>query len=890
MSLFSGMNISSSDGAAAAGAAGSAVELEAKPPPPVPGAGRGKNVKEIEESSTKHRSEEKSSSAFGFVQDLSTLQSDPPSKFGFINSSNSEKCPEATDPTPSSQEHIRTSHTDTDLNFDLNLDFELDPLKPGLKPGHRPTLGVRGTDLEGIDFSRSVNTEVSSEDCSVGKEKETTRLGGISSGDKTGQQTISDPEKSNKLDSVRDCNNEKSDDVYDGRQVTSIQPIGEIHADQNVTVKASKFGFVSSTDIDSKQVSIKLQNDRGSEDTDIGSVSRVKELAGREERDALKPGTSLYDLELDIGDTLEVLQEAHVASEQQLRSAHEALIQQLEELGKRRLEAVFSMILKQKKLDRLRDEQAKAIAEENYEQAEILTENCTSLEVELHHIPQVTLRRDSAVGDIISSSRSMREEVERQRAQWIQSYQGLETQQETVITRMREGRSGDPEGQRQRLDAQRTELDRKAGHVLLDKNHVAKREVQLWNLIDDKTADLRQTRDELQHKKTEVQDEITALEEKLAKLRSVEAGLSKAINKQEEAIESVKAEFTEEVSIINEEKSNVAAREERLNEEKKAVDEEETALAEEAQSFNDSLAREEGLLLRISESLTAIQSSSSSSEGESCEAGLPPDLSIDMEPNQEITALRERVEDTTDAIQSTSALILTNQTKLVALKKRVTETEDHIVSLQAAKQLAVSTKNFGEAKRLAEEIKCQMGEGQSHQAEVEKVSDELRQQKVMVEDLQQKVEKLKAELEDAEKNWELELLDGAKEMMVDITATLDNQEALKSPFSRRMMEIEQQGCSLLVGWLSDRHKLPLSPAVAAVIAEFEEDLTEKLEDADGTKTTITSAIDEKAAAVKAEIQELEDRLQIAVDDEDYDAAERIQASIECLQHQTDTMV
>lgn len=54
---------------------------------------------------------------------------------------------------------------------------------------------------------------------------------------------------------------------------------------------------------------------------------------------------------------------------------------------------------------------------------------------------------------------------------------------------------------------------------------------------------------------------------------------------------------------------------------------------------------------------------------------------------------------------------------------------------------------------MTEEIKSKMGEGQSHQAEVESVSEELKKQQTTLSSQQEQVVKLKIELAKEEKKW-----------------------------------------------------------------------------------------------------------------------------------------
>ena len=62
-------------------------------------------------------------------------------------------------------------------------------------------------------------------------------------------------------------------------------------------------------------------------------------------------------------------------------------------------------------------------------------------------------------------------------------------------------------------------------------------------------------------------------------------------------------------------------------------------------------------------------------------------------------------------------------------------------------------KSFGEAKRIAEEIKTRMVEGQSYQTQVETLSDELKGDKGSVETLQKQAQSLQVELAHTEKAW-----------------------------------------------------------------------------------------------------------------------------------------
>ncbi|XP_063957781.1 disrupted in schizophrenia 1 protein-like [Lytechinus pictus] len=807
MSLFSGMKIS--------GGQGETNKDDSKPR---------KEQKECNEQSI---------SAFGFIRD--TQQSSSDSALSSPPATSKDKAISQTladDPDPCQK--TRPSHPSPDVvnEIDLDVDFELDPLTPCFDQSRGRA--SQGTDLEGIDFSKDV--EALLDECNINMKSD-------------------DPVY--KEDTFQD----------DPRKLDSDLEIKQDHRDLDMKSSNDTQGM-NEKELDTYDDHIKCSAIPDDSHISAEHSSSSSDAVGAKNPD--EGSSSLYNIELDLQDTLEVLLESHAASEQQLRLAEEVLSEELNNLGKERLWTMYSMIKKQSRLDELQALQSQAINDENYEQAEIMTKECSSLEKELCSIPQVTL--DNVVDDIFSSRHTIYEKKNRQRSEWILAIRDLQNQQEDIISKMKEGRRGDPEANKLKLDMQKTELECAMGHVLLDKNHVERREAQLWSRIDEKTADLRDTKDKLSLQKTTVQDEIAALEEQLCKLRSEEERIRCEIDKQDEAIDEVKGEFSKEIMIIEEEKINVQDREDRLTKDRMALDENVKVLSAEVNAFDEALAREEDLMSRIVLSQNTISSLNQDKEEEDNGCSIP-NCSLDLEPTSNITSLREKVMSNTEEMQATSAKILTDKAKLATLKKKVTDTEDHIVTLQEAKQFAVSMRKFGEAKHLTEEIKIKMDEGHSHQTQVESVSEELKNQQTTLNNQQDQVVKLKIELAKEEKKWELQLCERAKTMMATISTVLQDTETMKSTLSCRKLEIEKQSCTLLIGWLSRRHDLQIIPEVLAVLEEFKDkegmDIGDEVKDSHQPKT-LASATESKFSE---ELQELEENLQKAIEAEDYDMAD-----------------
>ncbi|XP_071485800.1 uncharacterized protein [Diadema antillarum] len=837
---------------------------------------------------------------------------DPSSKFGFITAQASH----SREPVRQATDHQGIgpptgSGVDVDLDFDMDLDFELDPLRPDLQSSESRRDG-RGFELEGINFSIDLD-QTDKNDCHIGSDvtalpvrQPKQCVAEVDDADSSLGPTAGELKDSNKsgvhgnpnsdITASKDEHTENAGRSRDSRNLPPINDGGVVgtkptrentlegHSANTLDAPSSQFGFISKTSRECLEerdavpvVCPSSRNFYGGE-----SVSRKNDDRALDgvTGSAGATSSSLYDLDLDISDTLEVLQEAQAAADQQFRLSQEDLMERLQELGRQRVLAMHGRIKKQEALFTLHRQQAKAVSEEDYQTAESLLKECLSLEKDLATIPSIVLHREVPFQDILQAARDAGRRQEKQETDWVKSYRDLQTQQEDFLASLREEEEGG--GGRERwhqLEKQRAELERSIGHVQLDREHVERKDVQLQARIDEKTADLREAKKVYGQKKTAVQMEIKELEERLLVLRSEETTLDKAIDEQDRAIRAAREEFNEELAVIGREKSDLGEQETRLNEEKLGLDRQELALREKSQQFEETVAREEDLLCRISQSLEAIMKASELRHSVG-EATIFPDSPIQLEPSEEITSLRNSLTKTTDKIQSTSAGILSNQTRLTSLKKQVMDTEDYIATLQGAKQLAVSSRNFGEAKRLAEEIRVKMVEGQSHQAKVEEVCEHLKQEKAMVEDLQEKAEELKARVLDAEKRWEVDLRDYALLMMSSIEAALEESNIPSSSYgpsgtlSVQLLEMERQVCGLLVGWLSERHGLDRPPIVEAVIQSVEEyEAGQSILVHRESEEPGTGSLDSQSDGVKAELQQLEERLQQAVDNENYDDAD-----------------
>ena len=271
------------------------------------------------------------------------------SKFGFINSSTDEGNSTATDQVPShkTQPDINAkTGFDIDLNLDLGLDFELDPLRS--KSQQDLCLkGRGGLDLEGIDFSSDLDLSISKEDSDDDDDDDEDirkRLDKLQKDDRDVENIkqehgIDDrcSDKSFKQRNTEVCDDGEDKDekyMYNTLQMTKSNEHEKTTADNfeeqivNRNSK-SKFGFISGSSLTGNSAAHDAVSSRdhqknfteGEFNIDPEDLSDDVCLDAEAERAGgnVMASSSLYDLELDVGEMLEVLQEAHAAAEQQMR-------------------------------------------------------------------------------------------------------------------------------------------------------------------------------------------------------------------------------------------------------------------------------------------------------------------------------------------------------------------------------------------------------------------------------------------------------------------------------------------------------------------------------------------------------------------------------------------
>lgn len=205
------------------------------------------------------------------------------------------------DPAPRPQTRYKRTTPDVDFDIDLDLDFELDPLRPGLKQDMGQV--TQGTDLEGINFSKDVDLDALLEECNINVKTD-------APANKEDKFEDARPELEREQDQKGrdDLDMDMSSSELKGKEEQELDTDDD-HQGHNVVSSESKFGFISASDGDDNQIPTECSS------RTVDDVSPISYGTKNPDDGA----SSLYDIELDVQDTLDVLLESHAASEHQLR-------------------------------------------------------------------------------------------------------------------------------------------------------------------------------------------------------------------------------------------------------------------------------------------------------------------------------------------------------------------------------------------------------------------------------------------------------------------------------------------------------------------------------------------------------------------------------------------
>ncbi|XP_071801275.1 uncharacterized protein [Asterias amurensis] len=509
------------------------------------------------------------------------------------------------------------------------------------------------------------------------------------------------------------------------------------------------------------------------------------------------------------------LQKPHEARLYQIKKSIADVEEQVTQLSQDCVTLSHSLLQKRQQLQELQEKKQQAIDEEDYEKAEELHDKCQALEADTENLTSPLPCHHPALKTLLSDLLTLYAQ-EREEHQGIKDpYQELITKQQEAVTEAKEQCVQYENIHSRIVQGARSELERDLAHLQLDSEHLLKREEQLCTRIDEGTASLRQTRDALIEDRTQVQEEIKELEAKLRLLHLKETAITESITDNNQEIELVKREFSQEMQGIETEKEVLKENEIALRRRGERLEDEEREQEQKMLGVKEMESSETKLLADLQRNLAleelAIQELTS----------LESNLRNNLWPEESSTMLPERKEDLSmknkavrekmEEVQQATSMLLLSQTKVVTLRQRVSDTEGHIAALNETKQLAVAGKNFSEARRLTEEIKKLTSEGQLIQEEMEKLTQRNEETTKMVKLLREDVERIQEELDQDERQEETSVKEKMLNSIFDLRERL--QVSTDSQLMQTLQRAQLMASAYHVRFLCLKHKLPLPAEV-----------------------------------------------------------------------------
>ncbi|XP_022108675.1 golgin subfamily A member 6-like protein 22 isoform X2 [Acanthaster planci] len=542
----------------------------------------------------------------------------------------------------------------------------------------------------------------------------------------------------------------------------------------------------------------------------------------------------------------------------------------------------------------LQQQEQEAVGEEDYERAEDLQHQCQALEEVIRHSHSLLLPNDHpALRSLLKELQSLYQQERVEREGVIREQQRLIAQQEERVACARGHRAQWEADRLRKVQEERSKLDRDLGHLHLDKDHLFKRETCLAEQIAEGTVHLRQSRDSLMEDRARVQEEIESLEAKLSALRLRENIFSEAILKKDREMETVTAGFKDEQSALEKEKGTLEGVELELRRRREQLDNEEQRLAGRMEEVKMTEESETRLLVDLREDLSKQEDAISNLEDKDgftlAEIWLENKSTPLSERREKLLKQKEAAQLKYEKVQKATSSLLQSQTRVVSLRKRVSDTEGHIASLTETKQLAVSGRNFAEAKRLTEEIKQLTAEGQSIQKEMEEVSKSNEERSETVKTMMEDAERMQEEINEEERKTELMIKDNLVEHIANVRDRL--QSISSSSLMRTLLKAELASSALQAKLLCLKHGEPFLAEVEELtegsVVEEIDDCPELTQEEHQVGEELPS--DEGLKTAQMELERLESQLQEAVQQEDYDRAELLQRHIDAIHQQNQTL-
>ncbi|XP_019642426.1 PREDICTED: myosin-11-like isoform X2 [Branchiostoma belcheri] len=683
----------------------------------------------------------------------------------------------------------------------------------------------------------------------------------------------------------------------------SHQPVGRSEVEE--AEKAAGDDLPEETVIRKQDVNL------GSDDTANDSLV-TSEVATRKEDDLVMTDSMVEDSQ---NSRLEEVRERFSHLQQQ----HQTLLQTHVKLCCRQVK-------KRRELSRVKAEQDQAVKNEDYEKAEAFNRRLQSLTADLQAMTFDLPSSEPSTASLLEEMRHVMEEEVAMVTEEAERYTAMKTKEELCLKELHTTKQVELNREKQKLATLQDQLAMAASHLSLDREHLQKSKAQLSSQVEERTAEFHTAREQLVEKRQDIQEEISALEERLRVLRQQEESISAEIQLQEDSISRVEQQFSTERVQLEEERRTIDRKQGELEDQAREAAQEEQTLRDrevelqiEEKRLQDSL---QSIQERVSHMTSQAQELSTRAEDM---MALPVYTGTINTNNQQITRLKEQQQERQREVQELTTQVLRYQTRVTDLTKQLGETAAQMPVLQEAKQLAVAGYNFSEAKRLADEIKTLEDKRVAKEKELVRAQEDVEQQTQNLEMSKKVFKEVQEELKQKEEENDAVRKDEAYQLYQELQLQLDR---CANDVIRSVLQADMTACQLWIQDICEKHHLPLPQELQAldlqgILGEDDDDMvamdTSCVGDGGVLKATgpenkeaptggscaaedHMQACEAAGGSCQAEdyvqaceafsmrLLELEDQLQEAVGQEDYEAAQTLHEEIQTLKHQLQNIV
>lgn len=534
---------------------------------------------------------------------------------------------------------------------------------------------------------------------------------------------------------------------------------------------------------------------------------------------------------------------------------------------------------KKQQVTELQKEESQALATDNYDLAEKISSRIDQLKADLESSRYRLPANDDKVGRLLKLRAEIaKREVEIYRDSQCTLEQLHEEQQECLTSHL-EIMSTWSVREKQCLSADRQRLERAKDHLKLDKEHMEAENMELSKEILEQTKEFQIRKDELVRERGSLQDEIVELEAKLAMLKEKEAKFTEVIQLEENKIKSVQMTFSTQQSRLDKQQHEIEAREKSLEEELDSLLSNQKHYDEKTAELSVKEKELTGVLSTASEELIKFKDILKELDGE--QSFVQEFFSMEhfsFVTDSKLTSLQAKHKAVSQQIKSLSNKIQIRQRSADTLRKRLNLTESQIFDLDAAKEIAKQERNFKEAKRLKEEREALHQEGVKGQEELESSLKQIVEDKKSLEEYEQESNELDKQIGEQDSIAALVMVEKAALIIRQLREKINRIS--DHSLVKTLLKIEAKTCQNIISDLCQKHGISMPDVEQSQIVnqeDLEERTFKKLQIT--PREVVLEEDKENSSKLLEKLNELEARLEAAVEVEDFDEADRLQEEI-----------